>query len=892
MVAGAANPLTQQQIQNYQNPYTQSVIDATQAQFNNQNAQAAARVTGNSISNGALGGNRNAVGQAVLSGQQQLAQAPVIAGLYNQGYNQALQTAQQQYQANPQQAAGMLANFGLSGQNAALQGANAQIGAGTLQQQTQQAQNNANYGQFQNQQAYPFQVAQWLAQIGTGVGSQLGSTTTGQTTGPPPNPWNQILGLGTAGLGLAGKFFHGGGAVHKDGGGGVGGMPYGAQELPFAGVHGYIPEALKSRMSPQALHTSAAPHLIDPYAGSTDVTKMVDQAIQVADKVNNRATMGSPGLASPIYKVGAAGDYAVPSFVSTGGGVHGYAGGGVPSFDDRFSAIRSPGIASTDPIIEPQKEEEPYRLAGPEAMAAWRNETPLPEAPVVAKGNDDDEDAKIPPASTPTAGVGSPLRRSASAPVAGLADVPEPVRPFDQGSQTAGFAAPPEPVDEGSYGSSKLSKHLPNALLTAGLGMLASRSPFLGVGIGEGGLAGMNAFSAAQAAEIKQNNENRRIEMEAQRLAQSATQAKIEQASKPLVVGDDGSMRVNPAYIEQLKAEDAVKSYQPKWGVIGETTDPDTGTMRKTYGWVDANDKKITDSKGSPIETSASPTPVRSPPVVGVDGKPLQGEEWASSVPPARADRARMIANYEMSPSDLPTRGGVRAAAITDAKHFNKDFNEQNYAASQRAYNNFVAGPEARTVRSLNVAVDHLDTLEQAATALKNGNIPLLNSLVNRYREQTGSPLTTNFDSIKQAVSSEVAKVVVGGQTALADRDEMSHNASNSRSPDQLIGTFGGFKKLMAGQMKGLHRQYESGTYRKDFEKFLEPSTKAAMASVSHKVKDNWEEPKTSNSSPSSDKTTQTVQASQSVSVTSPAQAKDLAPGTRYRTPDGREFIR
>ena len=73
-----------------------------------------------------------------------------------------------------------------------------------------------------------------------------------------------------------------------------------------------------------------------------------------------------------------------------------------------------------------------------------------------------------------------------------------------------------------------------------------------------------------------------------------------------------------------------------------------------------------------------------------------------------------MIANYEETPADLPTRGGVRAAAVADAKHFNKDYNEQNYAASQRAYNNFVAGPEARSVRSLNVATDHLDTLRDA----------------------------------------------------------------------------------------------------------------------------------------------------------------------------------
>jgi len=58
----------------------------------------------------------------------------------------------------------------------------------------QQAQDQALYQQFLAQQGYPFQTTQWLAGIDTGVGSQMGGTST--TTGPPPNPWNTIAGLG------------------------------------------------------------------------------------------------------------------------------------------------------------------------------------------------------------------------------------------------------------------------------------------------------------------------------------------------------------------------------------------------------------------------------------------------------------------------------------------------------------------------------------------------------------------------------------------------------------------------------------------------------------------------------------------------------------------------
>jgi hypothetical protein len=196
----AAQPLTHDQIQYYTDPYTQRVIQATQAQFANQNEQQRQGVIGNAISKGALGGNREAIAEAELANQQQLAQAPVIAGLQSQGYTTGLNTALTEQQARAQ-GAYSLGNLGVSGQNAALTGANAQVGAGTLEQGTQQAQDAALYQQFINQQAYPFQTTQWLAGIGSGIGSQMGSTT----TGPSPSLMGQLLGFGTAGLGAAGK---------------------------------------------------------------------------------------------------------------------------------------------------------------------------------------------------------------------------------------------------------------------------------------------------------------------------------------------------------------------------------------------------------------------------------------------------------------------------------------------------------------------------------------------------------------------------------------------------------------------------------------------------------------------------------------------------------------
>lgn len=974
-IAGAAaNPLTAAQIQQYQNPYTQNVVDATQAEFNNQNQQAQQNLTGNAIAQGALGGNRVGVAQANLAGQEALAQAPTIAGLYSNSYNQGLATAAQQYQQNPLAAAGSIANFGISGQNAALTGAGAQLGAGTVQQQTQQQIDAANQAAYNQQQAYPFQTTQWQAGIDTGVGPGLGSTSTGQTTAPAPNQFAQYAGLGLAAAsflargGGVGVGYADGGAVMSDAdpqGVSAGqhyaassdyqirpnqdgthsvlnvrtgqihftGTPSGAQNAqasliyrnraeggrvqhmdgggvaksPWGGAPSWIPQIGIGSAAP---HAGSAPGVSNAAAPQFDYSKIMGLNSKdtnglisgdsygggnaFTDAYGGSSSSPLEGLSAADYGAGYAKGGIARARFAEGGGISdadrnagiemlkqrfasnqktasnglwrgndmetdrirsthieddlrdmprrflpGFADGGAP--DDPFGndnraiaydllrkgqGIQAPasilgGEAPPSQGVAPAvwNPDQPYRMPDQASVDDWRAGNPLPGDKAATDASSDDDEplppqitGKPPAASPGVGGADSSAMSFAAGPgQAATVDTTQPQQ--SQPQQSRGM---------GSLGLLNLSPNARSGLLAAGLGMLASRSPNLGNAIGEGGLHGLQAYSAGQQHDEQVANEAAKLSREAQ---QHAEEMKL----KTETLGEN--IRHNKATEE--------KEYKPSWSVISEAVDPDTGLSKKTYGWVDPNKKVITDASGKPVTSSTSPTPPSnaSPPEV-------TGDDFLKSVPPARAARAKMIGDYEESPSDLPTRGGVRAAAVADAKKYNKDFNEQNYAASQRAYNNFVGGPEARTVRSLNVATDHLDTLRQAAAALKNGQIPLFNSVVNKYREMTGSPLTTNFDSIKQAVSSEIAKTIVGGQTALQDRDEMSNRARNADSPDQLFGIFDQFTKLMGGQMKGLRQQYESGTYRKDFDKYLLPSTKKAIDAVSKDVEPSYEKPK------------------------------------------------
>ena len=187
-MAGAQNvgPLTAGQIQQYQNPYTQAVVGSTLGALGQQFGQQQSQQQAEAIKAGAFGGDRAGLQRAALMGQQGLAASQAIAPLYQQGYQQAVQTAQGQQgvvaaDLARQMAAGQqIAGLGAGAQQAALSGAQAQLGAGTVEQQTEQAGKQALYNQFLQQQGYPFQVAQFLANIAMGTGALSGSTTTTQ----------------------------------------------------------------------------------------------------------------------------------------------------------------------------------------------------------------------------------------------------------------------------------------------------------------------------------------------------------------------------------------------------------------------------------------------------------------------------------------------------------------------------------------------------------------------------------------------------------------------------------------------------------------------------------------------------------------------------------------
>lgn len=236
---GAAQPIGQAQISQYMNPFMNTAL---QGQLDEMNRQAQIQGQGlqaQAVKSGAFGGAREGIQRAEMGRNLAQTQNQAIANAMQQGYGQALNTAQQQQQAqmagynqlgNIGQGIGSLAGqqFGVGAQlaqglgslgmqqgnlgtQAAALGQSAQglgqqdvnflYNLGSMQQKQSQAELDAARQNQLQQNMQPYQQLGFLSDIYKGAPSTQMGVTTAAT--PTPSPFQQIAGLGTGILSTA-----------------------------------------------------------------------------------------------------------------------------------------------------------------------------------------------------------------------------------------------------------------------------------------------------------------------------------------------------------------------------------------------------------------------------------------------------------------------------------------------------------------------------------------------------------------------------------------------------------------------------------------------------------------------------------------------------------------
>jgi len=177
---------------------------------------------------------------------------------------------------------------------------------------------------------------------------------------------------------------------------------------------------------------------------------------------------------------------------------------------------------------------------------------------------------------------------------------------------------------------------------------------------------------------------------------------------------------------------------------------------------------------------------------------------------------------------ELRAKSGQSGSDIVGAKGTSQ--------AQIQATKDFATGTQGNTVRSLNVAVDHLALLRTLAQEMTQGagitNFRPSNAVVNAFKKEFGYELPTNVEAAKHIVAAEITKAVTGTQGALGDREELTAPLQTANSWEQLAGVIDkAYTPLMAGQLRGLKQQYVTSTKNdpSKFDAMLSDRTKAAL---------------------------------------------------------------
>jgi hypothetical protein len=201
------------------------------------------------------------------------------------------------------------------------------------------------------------------------------------------------------------------------------------------------------------------------------------------------------------------------------------------------------------------------------------------------------------------------------------------------------------------------------------------------------------------------------------------------------------------------------------------------------------------------------------------------------AVPADIRETVKAIAEGRESLASLSTKGGHRERVGTWVNRYNPNFEQQDYATTGATEKAFTSGKQGQSVKSFNVAVDHLDTISKMADAMHNGDVKKLNSLANAFKTEFGKSAPTTFDGMKKIVTDEVQKSIIGGGAGgVAEREDAAKTLDKASSPAQLHDMLNGYIDLMGGQLNGLKKEYEAGGGRKEFDKtFLSPRALQAL---------------------------------------------------------------
>ena len=363
---------------------------------------------------------------------------------------------------------------------------------------------------------------------------------------------------------------------------------------------------------------------------------------------------------------------------------------------------------------------------------------------------------------------------------------------------------------------------------------------------------------------------------------------------KPPITMHEGDILVGPRgpiYAAPVKLEDKA-SLVPGLGGAPIATGPASYDL-KQIGTNDAGQPTY----GSFNTRTGVTTPVgQAPGTVGM-GAPsdptLSGDGYLATLPAGFAGQVKAIAEGKMK---LPTGSGANsqiASALRSAVlRYDPTFDAANTDARFKTRLDFTSGgpnSAASSITAGNTALAHLGELSDAAEALNNGQIPL----VNEGRQALAGALGGNIPGVQ--FNNTVGKYVeeatrlyrgTGGSDSDIKRDLAG--LSPSMSPPQLHAAIQQQVQLISGKLSALQQRWAGGMGKAPMPvPLLDDKAQATIARVAARAGLQPAGPSVPIAAAPGGQASAAA-AGQMPTLSDPSQVRQLPSGTRFRTPDGR----
>jgi hypothetical protein len=166
---------------------------------------------------------------------------------------------------------------------------------------------------------------------------------------------------------------------------------------------------------------------------------------------------------------------------------------------------------------------------------------------------------------------------------------------------------------------------------------------------------------------------------------------------------------------------------------------------------------------------------------------------------------------------------------MNQVQAINPEFDATQFPNRNKTRQAFTTGTQGQQINAMNTALGHLDQLGSAIKGLDNGNVQVVNSATNFLRTQLGGADVTNFDTLKVALSGELASVLKRSGATDAEIRDVQSTISAKNSPAQLAGYVQTQIPILGSKLNALNYQYHQAMGEKDPFSALSPEAKTVL---------------------------------------------------------------